>query len=118
MCDPRKELLVIFGILSTMGGVAMTFLLVLMKGRMASEGMLVLGTIAGFLLVGGIGLTLRRRWAGMLVAAISVAAVAGSLGMLLSCRGCSPRVLFANLAIAAMFGVPGVLVLRWRRFLR
>ncbi|HEX6099162.1 MAG TPA: hypothetical protein VF432_22810 [Thermoanaerobaculia bacterium] len=116
--DPRKELLTIFGILVAAGAVAVAFFLFLMKGRTAAGGMLVLGAAAALLLAGGIGLMLRRRWAGLLVAAISLAAAAAYLAMLWPCRDCSPRVLFANVAVAALFAVPGVLILRWRRLLR
>jgi hypothetical protein len=117
--DPRAELLGIVGILATAAGAALALLLGLIKRPMPDAiGVIALFTMAAILTVGGIWLTLRRRWAGMLIATTSLLTAAGYFAMLSRCHDCSAGVLLANITIGALFGTPGALIIRWRRFLR
>lgn len=71
--DPRAELLGIVGILATVAGAALALLLGFIKRPMPDAiGVIALFTMAAVLTVGGIWLTLRRRWAGMLIATTSL----------------------------------------------
>ena len=112
--DARVEILVVIGILATWAGVVVA--MVLAHLRTAPW---LLGSIAAALLAGGIGLMLRRRWAGMVLATMFLALpVAYAVDILIRCRDCSAVVLLANLACAVLFAAPGVVIVRWRRLLR
>jgi hypothetical protein len=70
------------------------------------------------LLAGGIGVVLRYRWAGMLIAALSLAAAIGDLASLARCSDCDARTLLVNAVVAILCAAPGILILRWRKLLR
>jgi hypothetical protein len=116
--DPRKELLSIFGVIAVAAGLLLTLLLAHITQPMEPSGPTVLFLMAIILAVAGAWLTTRRRWAGMVIAAMSLAAAAAYLIMLTRCRTCSFGVLIANISLAVLYGMPGALIIRWRRFLR
>lgn len=117
--DAKKELLSIFGILAATAGLLLALLLgYITRPLPDAPRATVLFVIATVLTVAGAWLIVRRRWAGLLLAATSLATAAGYVMMLTRCQDCSAGVLLANIAIAVMCGTPGVLIIRWRRFLR
>lgn len=117
--DPRQEWLVIFGLLAVGAGAAFVVVAYLINFRMPNvPATLALSAIGGALIVGGVWLARRRRWAGLLVAGISLLVAVVYLLALTDCDGCGAIALSVNVVIALVYGTPGVLILRWRRFLR
>jgi hypothetical protein len=117
--DPRAELLVILGGFCAAGGIATVFLLGTIKRVIPNiTGAFLLLAFGTLLTIGGIWLARRRRWAGILIAAASLLAAGYYLVGLTRCMECTTGTMVANVAIALMVGVPGVAIVRWRRFLR
>jgi hypothetical protein len=117
--DARKELLVIIGLLAAASGVATTLLLGVIKRPLPSvAGAFVLFVISVALVIGGVWLARLRRWAGGVIAVLSLTATVLDLVGLARCESCTPGVLAANLVIAGMFAIPAAAIIRWRRFLR
>jgi hypothetical protein len=113
------DVLSILGVLSAAGGFLLALLLGYIKwpwpDMFAAIALLVMAIA---LTIGGVWLVRRRLWAGMLIATASLVTATGYLALLTRCDGCSAAVLLANIAIAIVYGAPGVLIIRWRRFLR
>lgn len=111
--DPRVEILFAIGLLAALSGVMVAMFLA--NVRMA---VWFLGSLAAALLASGVGLMMRRRWAGIVLAAMSFAGAIAYVAGLVRCDDCSGRVLAVNLAIAVLGATPGVMIVRWRRLLR
>ena len=117
--DPRADLLSIVGLLFTGFGLLCVGVLSINKRPLpdATRSFLLLA-LAIVLTIGGIWLTLRRQWAGMLIAAASLLVSSIYLAGIARCSDCTIGVLIANITIALMYGAPALLIIRWRRFLR
>ena len=117
--DPRMEVLSILGVLSAAVGLLLALLLGYIKRSLLDTfGVIALLVMAIVLTIGGVWLVRRRLWAGMLIATASLVTATGYLALLTRCDGCSAGVLLGNVVIAFFYGAPGVLIIRWRRFLR
>ncbi|HYR28486.1 MAG TPA: hypothetical protein VEU30_08475 [Thermoanaerobaculia bacterium] len=109
----------VFGILATALGMAMVVVLAIIKRPIPNlTGAFVLFAVAGVLVVAGIWLVRLRRWAGLIIAALSLLIAVAYAVSLTRCGECSWRVLAGNAVFAALAALPGVLILRWRRLLR
>lgn len=117
--DPRRELLIVIGMLTTLAGMGSGLMAVVPLGLHDVPGRkLFLFPIAALVLIAGIGLTLLRRWAGIAVAALSIIVSAGYTIAILR-DGVTGGALFLNLLLVSVFvALPSIAIVRWRRFLR